>query len=64
MISVRNKLVFVSDDTLLMVGAYPTECALLIFGIYSFNRTIVVKPAIVGVVVQNSPTSLSHGFLH
>ena len=47
-----------------MVGAYLTECDILIFAIYSFNETIVRKPAILGVLVQDGPTSLSHGFLH
>ena len=45
-----------------MVGAYPKECDLLIFAIYSFNKTIARKPDILGVVVQDRPTSLSHGF--
>ena len=62
--SVCKKFVFVFDDTVLMVGAYPTECNLLIFAIYSFNETIVRKPAIVGVLVQDSMASLSHVFLH
>ena len=47
-----------------MVGAYPTECDLLIFAIDIFNKTIFGKPTIVGVAVQDGPTSLSHGFLH
>ena len=54
----------VFDNTVLMVGAYPTECYILIFAIYSFNKTIVGKSAIAGVVAQDGPTRLGHGFPH
>ena len=60
---VRSLFLFF-DDTILMLGAYLTECDILIFSIYSFNETIFGKPAIVGVLLQDGPTSLIHGFLH
>ena len=62
--SIRKKFVFVFDYAILVVGANPANCDLLIFAVYGLDETIVSKPAIIGVVVFDGSHSLRHGFLH
>ena len=50
--------IFILYDSVLVVHTYATEYDLLIFPIKSVDETIFSKPAVVGVVVPNSSSSL------
>ena len=62
--SIRKKFVFVFDYAILVVGANPAKCNLLIFAVDGLDETIVSKPAVVGVVMFDFSSGLCHGFLH